>query len=51
MLKKINLKAFFVVLVAEQCWSGISALLSNQNHKNMFKSILLNNFHLGEHNS
>jgi len=30
-------KRIFVVLVAEQCCSATSALLSNQNHKNAFK--------------
>jgi len=33
------LEQIFVVLIAEQCWSATSALLSNQNHKNEFKFI------------
>jgi len=34
-------------LITEQCWSGTSALLGNQSHKNEFISILLNEFHFG----
>jgi len=40
------MKIFFVGLVAEQCESGTSALLSNQNHKNEFKSIFPTKVHL-----
>jgi len=32
-----KLKISFVALVTEQCWSGISGLLSSQNHKNEYK--------------
>jgi len=42
-----KLESTFVVLVTEQCWSGTSALLNNQNHKNEFKFILFNHFHFG----
>jgi len=42
-----NIESIYVVLVTEQCYSGTSALLSNQNHKNEFKPILLHKFHFG----
>jgi len=42
-----KLESICVVLVTEQCWSGTSTLLSNQKHKNEFKSILHNKFHFG----
>jgi len=42
-----KLESIFVILVTEQCRSGTSALLSNQNHKNDFKFTLFNNFHFG----
>jgi len=31
--KENKLESLFIILVAEQCWSGTSALLSKQNHK------------------
>jgi len=43
-----KIESIFVVLViTEQCWSGTPALISNQNHKNEFKFILLHQFHFG----
>jgi len=30
-----KLELSFVALVAEQCWSGTSALLSNQSHQKL----------------
>jgi len=41
-----KLDSMFVNLVTEECSSGTSALLSNQNHKNEFKFILFKSFHL-----
>jgi len=38
--KDNKLESIFVALITEQCWNSTSALLSNQNHKNKFKTIL-----------
>jgi len=37
-----KLESIFVASLIKQWWSGTSALSSNENHKNEFKSILLN---------